>query len=231
MIAIALKYILATLLAVLPFACAHVLNKERQNDAKKTSGIRQLAGWITRCFPFAKTAFYTVQNFCKNLSKKMRRSDNARKLFSLLLLIVLLIVTYIDFSASESAKLYMQTPPENSTSTVVVSATHFLLYKPVVSDPVALFVCQLISFMLFSYKISDNLLTWISNNWFFLTFTNCLFWAMVAVVDQGWFVLAEVQTIFLMAAIYYPTKTDTPDPKGRMSIPLSQNNKITQLAA
>ena len=228
---IALKYILATLLAALPFIISYSLRRKVREEENDKAGKSSLGTFLKRNFPRIRNLFLALANFAKRLSQGMQRSENSRKFYTVILIIVLLIYTYVDFSATESARDIIKFTGEITGKNNVGSSVAFTVYSPMVSHPIALFVCQIFTFLLFSYRIADKLLTWIRENWKFMMTFDCMLLAYVAVYSQAWFIMAEVLTIFLMAAEYYPDKTAGPTPKGRRPVPVDEDIPKLKMAA
>ena len=224
-------HILATLLAALPFICAHAFKKEEKAADGTTVRKHSLARLLATYLPQVWNLLLAIGHFFARLYERMRKSDNSRKFYTVLLLIVLLVYTYVDFSATESVRDILSSTGSPTGGDAVRAAIQSAVYSPMQSDTLALFVCQLFTFVLFSYRIADKILTWIADNWYFLTFTNCIFWAVVAVVDSSWFIMAEVETIYLMAAIYYPARITDGNPKGRKTIPIHKRQQTLLKAA
>ena len=228
---IALKYILAMLLAVLPFIISYNLRKKARDEENRSVRKSSLGTFLARNFPHIKNLVMALANFAKRLSRGMHRSENSRKFYTVILIIVLLIYTYVDFSATESARDIMKFTGETTGKNSVGSTVAFTVYSPMISHPIALFVCQIFTFLLFSYKIADRLLTWLRENWKFMMTFNCMLLAYVAVYSQAWFIMSEVLTIFLMAAAYYPNRTADPTPKGRKPVPTETDIPKLKMAA
>ena len=228
---IALKYILATLLAALPFICTPTFKKEEKTADGMTVSKHSLACLLTTYQPQVWNLLLAIGFFFAGLYDRMRKSDNSWKSYTYILLIVLLVCIYMDFSASEDVRSILSSTGSPTGGAAVQAAVQAGVYSPMQSDTLALFVCQLFTFVLFSYRIADKILTWIADNWYFLTFTNCIFWAVVAVVDSSWFIMAEVETIYLMAAIYYPARITDGNPKGRKTIPIHKRQQTLPKAA
>ena len=228
---IALKYILATLLAALPFICTPTFKKEEKTADGMTVSKHSLACLLTTYQPQVWNLLLAIGFFFAGLYDRMRKSDNSWKSYTYILLIVLLVCIYMDFSATEDVRSIFSSTGSPTGGDAVRAAIQSAVYSPMQSDTLALFVCQLFTFVLFSYRIADKILTWIADNWYFLTFTNCIFWAVVAVVDSSWFIMAEVETIYLMAAIYYPARITDGNPKGRKTIPIHKRQQTLPKAA
>ena len=196
---IALKYILATLLAALPFICTPTFKKEEKTADGMTVSKHSLACLLTTYQPQVWNLLLAIGFFFAGLYDRMRKSDNSWKSYTYILLIVLLVCIYMDFSATEDVRSIFSSTGSPTGGAAVQAAVQAGVYSPMEFDILALFVCQLSTLVLSSRRILDKTLAWIAVNWYFITFTNCLFWAVVVVVDSSWFFMAKVDTIYLMA--------------------------------
>ena len=222
-----LKYILAALLALLPFLVRKSTAEVNGDGADKQPHHGSLVTFLSHFLPRVWNLILALRNFASRLSRGMRRSDNSRKFYTVLLLIVLLTYTYVDFSATEVVRDIIRFTSEKGGDISVVSA----VYSPMASDTLALFACQLLTFAMFSYRIADRLLVWMRDNWTYMATFDCFLLAAVAVYSQQHFIMAEVVTIFLIAAMYYPDKTGTGIPKGRKPLPTEQEQTAFKQAA
>lgn len=227
---IALKFILAVMLAILPFLCSkyfrHVPTENKDGEQPSTNR-RTLINFLSKYLPRLKNLLHTVENFFLRLSRNMHRSDNARKFFVLMLLIILLCYTFVDFQATNAAREIIRLSANgdgNITTTCII-------YGTTVSNSYTMLLCQLSTFMLFSYKFADKILNWLRNNWNYMAMADLFLIAAVAVFAQRHFILVEVLTIYLLAASVYPPKANTTDPKGRKPIPLKQQSEMFRKAA
>ena len=224
---IALKYILAMFLAILPFIVSYALRKKANKEGNNGSKASGIVPFLAHHLPHVSFLFHALANFAKRLYKGMRKSENSRKFFTVILIIVLLIYTYVDFTASESAMDIIRFTGEKGG----VSSVAFTVYFPMVSNSVALFLCQIFTFVLFSYRIADWILSWIGDNWNYVMTFDCMLIAYVAVYSQGWFIMAEVLTIYLMAAGIYPKRINDPTPKERKPVPMEKDSHEIKIAA
>ncbi len=213
---IALKYILATLLAVLPFICTHAFMKEEKAADVTTIRKNTLARLLDTYLPQVRNLQVPIGHFFARLYERMRKSDNSWKFHTALLIIVLLVYTCVNFSAAESVRDIISFTGSSTGGAAVQAAVQAGVYSPMESDMLALFMCLLFTSTLFLYRILDKIPEWIIMCWYFITFTKCLFWAVVANVDSSWFIMAEVESICLMAALYFPGRISDDKPKGRM---------------
>lgn len=228
-------HILATLLAALPFICTHAFKKEEKAADVTTVHEHSLARLQDTYLPQVWNLLLAIGHFFARPYDRMRKSDNSWKFYTVLLFIVLLVYTNVDFSTTEAVRdilSFTGSPTGSPTGgTAVQAAVQASVYSPMESDMLALFVRLLFTLVLLSYEILDKILAWIIVCWYFITFTNCLFWAVVAFVDSSWLIMAEVETICLMAALYFPDLVYDSKPKGRKTIPIRKRQQTLLKAA
>lgn len=220
-------HILATLLAALPFICAHAFKKEEKAADGTTVLKHSLARLQDTYLPQVWNLLLAIGFFFAGLYDRMRKSDNSWKFYTFILLIVLLVCIYMDFSASEDVRSILSSTGSPTGGAAVQAG----VYSPMESDMLALFMCLLFTSTLFLYRILDKIPEWIIMCWYFITFTKCLSWAVVANVDSSWFIMAEVESICLMAALYFPGRISDDKPKGRKTIPIHKRQQALLKAA
>ena len=225
------KHILATLLEALPFICAHAFKKEEKAADGTTVLKHSLACLLTTYQPQVWNLLLAIGFFFAGLYDRMRKSDNSWKFYTFILLIILQVCIYMDFSASEDVRSILSSTGSPTGGAAVQAAVQAGVYSPMESDTLILFVRLLFTLVLLSYRILDKILAWIVVYWYFITFTKYLSWAVVAVADSSWFIMAEVETIYLMAAIYYPARITDGNPKGRKTIPIHKRQQTLPKAA
>lgn len=145
--------------------------------------------------------------------KKMKFSRNARKFFTYILIVSMLIVQFVDFQASKYAKEHLNeatsirvenTQPRNSTCLAIKHKTSAMLLRSHTTPFWAFNLCLIITLATFSFRLSDMVLTKIHN-------VRWIKWAMgiaivlLIVVSIGRLLLvAEISYLILMAGLIYP---------------------------
>lgn len=145
--------------------------------------------------------------------KKMKFSRNARKFFTYILIVSMLIVQFVDFQASKYAKEHLNeatsisvenTQPRNSTCLAIKHKTSAMLLRSHTTPFWAFNLCLIITFATFSFRLSDMVLTKIHN-------VRWIKWAMgiaivlLIVTSIGRLLLvAEISYLILMAGLIYP---------------------------
>ena len=235
MILIALKLLLAMVLSTVPFLIPYAIKKD-SSDPNSDGTQKGLPGLVKRCFP-------KLVGFLHRVVTRMSKSKNARKLYIILLIIVLLIFTYVDFRASEEAlkaitMLFGDGSPITDSTVINIDKNSFdklsandklraVALNPVISNGYAILLSQVFTFVLFSYRLSNCILLWLNRNWNFMACFNFMLIATVALYAENFFIIAEVMNIYLLAAMYYPYMLA--DPQGGKFYPLDVN-KTTQVS-
>lgn len=219
-----LKLILAFLLSAVPFLYVSFVKPKRE-----TSTVwRNMFTAIGSQLPRLKAVKTACSRFFHRLYEGMKRSDNFRKFFSLITLLLMIAVQFIDFSASTEIARGIKEVAENSDGNVAETAKHVnhivAIYGPLMTKPHATVLAACLSLSLFAYSSANWLLTKLHNSRRILFFT-ALITLFFLFASPRYFIVAEVMEMMLMAAIIYPNKIASPDPKGRKGIP-DERNKI-----
>ena len=217
-----LKTILACLLSALPFVYAwHLRNKARNNAPKGN-----VYSFIMTQLPRLYALFTAIKSFVHGVYEGMKKSDTFRRFFSLIIILVMLTVQFIDFNASANIAHAALQAQLNGTLTPQFMA----VYEPLMSRPQATLLAACLSLMLFSYKAADWMLTRLhdSNKIFFFTAVITL---IILFSSPRHFIVAEMMELLLLAAIVYPDKTADTQPKGRKPVPLQEDEQQLRQAA
>ena len=172
----------------------------------------------------------------------MKHSDNARKFFTRVFLIVLLFVQYVDFEAANAANLLSNELAQGRvpmTGQIVNVADLSLLdnmfdsgeeiadYFYPFQTPIFLSVgCLMVVSLMFYYLISDKVLSFLhGNNMAFSLVAQTVIFVMAGHCGQ-YLCAAETVFIILMAAAVYPDKTGEGVPGGRKGIEYSKKEEL-----
>ncbi len=222
-----LKIILAFLLSAVPFLYVSFI-KPRQNTSPRWRNLLAAIGSLgINKLPQVKAAKAACIKFLYRIYEGIKRSDNFRKFFTLLTLLVMIAVQYVDFSASADVAAMIRDTTMKGSATAAQAATEgsriIAVYGPIMSKPHATLLAACISMILFVFKCGDWLLTQLhhSSRLFGLT-------AVVALIflfgSPRYIIVAETICMMLMAALIYPDRMMTENPKGRKGIPLEKNS-------
>ena len=125
--------------------------------------------------------------FATRFYEGMKRSDNFRKFFTLVILMVMIALEFIDFQASTAIATLMH----DSHLSVADAAQTIGLYGALMTRPYATLLAAVMSLAMFSYKWADAVLT---------------FAMLIAMVSPRYIIVTEMLEIVLLAAYIYPDR-------------------------
>ncbi len=217
-----LKIILAFLLSALPFFYMSYIRPKEKSSPLRRNMLTALAGQMPRL----RAAKKTVEKFFHRLYDGMKKSDNFRKFFSLMTLLSMIAVQFVDFSASTDVARMIQGVAHDSQNAHQIIA----VYGTLMTRPHASVLAACLSLTLFSYTAADWMLSRLHNRQrFFLGVA--LLALVVLFTSPRYLIVTEVLEMILMAALIYPNKTPAQDPKGRKPVPPVQERQEMRKAA
>lgn len=217
-----LKLILAFLLSVLPFFYVSYIRPK-----EKTSPVwRNMFTALGTQIPHLKAAKRVVENFFHRLYDGMKRSDNFRKFFLLIILLQMIAVQFVDYSASMDATTMIQDVSHDSHQTAQIIAIYGLFITP----PYASILAACISLTFFFYADGDIFLT-ILHNKQRCFFGMALLTIIILFASPRYLIITEMLEMMLMTALVYPNKMLKQDPKGRKPIPMEEGQQKLKEAA
>lgn len=224
------KILLALLLSVLPFFYASYIRPK-----EKTSKVwRNMFTALATQLPRLSKAKNTVANFLNRLYDGMKKSDNFRKFFTLVTLLLMIAVQFVDFSAStEIARGIREISHSDAITFVEIKkqlAHTIAVYGPLMTKPHASVLAACMSLTLFSYMAADWLLSRLHNRQKFF-FGVAMLALVILFASPRYIIVSEMLEMLLMAAMIYPNKIPSQDPKGRKPIPIEQQHQAIQKAA
>lgn len=224
------KIILAFLLSALPFFYISFIRPK-----EKTSPVwRNMFTALGTQMPRLRAAKRAVGKFFHRLYEGMKKSDNFRKFFSLVTLLLMIAVQFIDFSASTEIARGIREISQSDAETygeIEKQLSHTIaIYGPLMSKPHASVLAACLSLILFSYTAADWLLTKLHNRRKFF-FAIALLALIVLFLSPRYIIVTEVLEMILMAAFIYPNKIPSQDPKGRKPIPMVEEQQKLRKAA
>lgn len=217
-----LKIILAFLLSAVPFLYVTLIKPKRE-----TSSVwRNIFTAIGSQLPRLKAVKTACSKFLHRLYEGMKRSDNFRKFFTLITLLLMIAVQFIDFSASTEIARGIREISQSDAETygeIETRIAHTIaVYGSLMSKPHATVSAACLSLTLFVFGSANWLLTRLHNSRKFFFFI-ALVTLIILFTSPRYFIVVEIMEMMLMAALIYPNKIATPDPKGRKAIPNGQN--------
>ena len=150
---------------------------------------------------YMKSGKHSLPRVIKRLYEGMKKSDNFRNFFTLILLMVLVAYQYVDFHASTAIAEML-----NNTGSCAGTATTISIYGKLMSSPYATIIAAGLSLPLFSYKLANRVLTELHNNQKLFLVVAMVAIALVLCVSVRFLIVFEVMAIILMAAVIYPNK-------------------------
>lgn len=228
MIMIILKTVLAVMLTAIPFIFHFFVKPKSGTDAKWRSSL----GFLMSKMPTFRRWYGSMKAWLSYVYHKMYRSDNGRKFFILVLIIVMLVYQVVDYHSAKSAyDIYL----ESVTHGKSLSLTPYTLGIPGLGMEVELglravmgnllypFQTHVLAFLLamgltlplFSYRLADRILLGIHQS-LRLEILLAFLAILMAAVDYGrFFLLSEMLFILLLAGMAYPFKELPETPKGK----------------
>ena len=209
---------MATVLSALPFVLASFIRKKR-----KYIDNRSIFDTVQSLFAY----FNKIETICfiyiLRLYEGMTKSDNFRKFFTLLVLLFMIAVQFIDFNAStDIAKEILNTPDnvtDDTSTTTIWAAKNISIFMTLMTNPLATLLAAALSMILFAYSCGNWLLTRLHNNNKFF-FYSALVSIVILFTSPCFLIVTEVIEIILIAAIIYPNKIVSDDPGSRKGIPV-----------
>ena len=229
-----LKIILAFLLSAVPFLYVSFIKPRQETSSRYRNMFATIGSLGINRLPQYKAVKTACTKFLHRLYEGMKRSDNFRKFFTLITLLLMIAVQFIDFSAStEIARGIKAVAVNNSKNTAeTISQVNQVIaaYGSLMSKPHATVLAACLSLLLFAFGPANWLLTRLHNSKkiFFFTALVTLFFLFVS---PRYFIVGEIMEMMLLAALIYPNKMSSPDPKGRKGIPVEQNRILFKNAA
>lgn len=216
------KIILAFLLSALPFFYISFIRPK-----EKTSPVwRNIFTALGTQMPRLRAAKNAVGKFFHRLYDGMKKSNNFRKFFSLITLLLMIAVQFVDFSATMNVAKMIQDASQDSQQTAQIIA----VYGTLMTRPHASVLAACLSLTLFSYTAADWLLSRLHNRRKFF-FGVALMALIVLFSSPRYLIVTEVLEMMLMAALIYPNKIPSQDPKGREPIPMVKEQQELRKAA
>ena len=171
MISIYIKIIVMFLLAVAPFA---------------------YAGWSGR-------KKHSLPRMIQRFYEGMKKSENFRKFFTLIVLMGMLALQFIDFQATTTIAKMIQ----ESAKSPIETAQTIGVYAPLMTRPYATLIAAAVSLSFFSFKVADRVLTVLHQQPKVFLLVGLV--AMtIMFTSVRYLILAQMLFVILFAAQVYP---------------------------
>lgn len=217
-----LKLIIAVLLSLVPFIYEAYVRPKQNTSPEWRNAFTALGTHLPRL----KAVKDALMNTLHNLYQGMKKSDNFRKFFTLIIMLIMIAIQFVDFSVSTSiADIINDTSRDTEKTSSLVN-----IYGPLMTRPTATILAFAITLTMFSYSIADCLLTALHNHKKFFVFTANIV-LLILLSSPRYFVVAEVLAILLIAALIYPNKIINDDPQKKKPIPENEESYKLQRAA
>ena len=170
--------------------------------------------FLLSAVPFMIASFWR----CKRLRRfyeGMKRSDNFRKFFTLMMLMGMILIQFVDFHASTEIARMIQ----HSSVTSTEAAKMIAIYAPLMTRPYATLLAAAISLSFFSFKWADYVLT-VLHDYPKLFLVVAVVSMAIPMVSVRYLIVTEIMYIILLGAYLYPDKDGNRTPRIRLQWPL-----------
>lgn len=170
--------------------------------------------FLLSAVPFMIASFWR----CKRLHRfyeGMKRSDNFRKFFTLMMLMGMILIQFVDFHASTEIARMIQ----DSSVTSTEAAKMIAIYAPLMTRPYATLLAAAISLSFFSFKWADYVLTFL-HDYPKLFLVVAVVSMAIPVVSVRYLIVTEIMYIILLGAYLYPDKDGNQTPRIRLQWPV-----------
>lgn len=150
--------------------------------------------FLLSAVPFMIASFWR----CKRLRRfyeGMKRSDNFRKFFTLMMLMGMILIQFVDFHASTEIARMIQ----DSSVTSTEAAKMIAIYAPLMTRPYATLLAAAISLSFFSYRWADKVLT-VLHDYPKLFLVVAVVSMAIPIISVRYLIVTEIMYIILIAA-------------------------------
>ena len=148
------KIVLALFLSAIPFLFKHLIMPRRESSPE----CRNIIAAVGAARPFIKRWQRKLFNISIRIYNAMKHSTEARKFFSLILLLVLLTIAMVDFNASASIAGKVTKAAQESGSQTDTMIGLYTVYRPYLTFRYATLLAGLMVIPFFSFKLTDEIL-------------------------------------------------------------------------
>lgn len=187
-----LKIILACLLTAVPFIFRYWIRPKSKEQEKWHSMFSLLASKKPYFLRKKRIAICWILR----IYRKMRFSYNARKFFTYIVIVIMLLVQVVDWQAASAAKEYLPEAAKGGETEVLFLFFHtsFLSYV----------LCLVVTLAAFSFRLSDCVLTAIHNSKKIQAIFIVLILVVLAASLGRMTLVAEILYVVLLAGMIYP---------------------------
>jgi len=209
-------------LCVTPFVYAYYIRPKT-----KTSKVwRNLFTVLSNKLPSFDIIVSNVKNIRERFAEGLRKSDNFRKFFTRITLLVIIAFQFVDFHA---ATMVNSMKNENATDVEMLSRID-QVYSLFVTDTNATFLAAIIGISLFFYRFANGMFTVLHNNrkLYLLTALTAIAIMMISV---RYCIVTETVFIILMAANFYPNRIRRSGGNGGLQLSKPERQRELRIAA
>lgn len=198
------KIVLALALTAIPFLFKYLILPKKDNSVAYRNAFGAI--WSTKSFmaKYRKKYF----NISIKIYNALKQSREARKFFSLILLLLILTVVMVDLNASASVARKVNKAAQECAYQTDKLVELYTEYRPYITFRYATLLAGLMVIPFFSFKATDRIMVWLQGNKAFLmtSITTLLLLIYSTIFSAGRsIVVIELIYIILGASIIYPS--------------------------
>ena len=200
-----IKIILAILLSAIPFLFAIFIKpKAKEGKWKNVFTLSNINS------EKVASGAGKIRIFIKKIYEAMKYSDNARKFFIMLLIIIMIVFQWIDSEATQTAIREVIGNREN----VHLERESIEMFFPFITSPIVTILSMIYTLILFRYKWSNKLLTKIGTSKKVIVLIVAMIMLSIVVGNGHFFLLGEILFLTLIWALILPKKKGEGYPDG-----------------
>lgn len=209
MFILTLKLTLAFVLTMIPFVFHYWIKPKSKDSPKWENSISILENYM----PSMRRKKRIVYAWIMRIYRKMKFSRNARKFFTYILIVSMLILQVVDFQASkyaqerleESTSLKVEKEGNGSSSCIMMKRkASTTMLRSHITPFWAFNLCLIVTIAIFSFRLADRTLTKIHNvRWIKWIMGIAILLLIVASLGRL-LLVAEISYLILIAGLIYP---------------------------
>lgn len=210
MFILSLKVILAFVLTAIPFAY-HAWVQPNQDSSPL---LRNLSTAVMACLPKIRGVVKKARSFLSWYYDKMKTSMSARNFFTLVLVMVLLAVQYVDYETTlyavrtnhligEVSSFFLEMDKAGMRSCLWNAWEKKLFFLPLQTPYYIITINLLCTFLLFNYRIAENVLTCLNQKKVIFSLSAAVSVALI-LIDGRLLIGSECIYILLGAGAIFP---------------------------